>query len=227
MPPTERVVFLLDVDNTLLNNDGVVEDLRTHLEKQFGTAARDRYFAIFEQLRDELGYADYLGALQRYRVENPHEPRLVLMSPFLVDYPFERRVYPRVFDVIARLNGWGPAVILSDGDVVFQPRKVERSGLGAAFASRVLIFIHKEMELDFVRQLYPAEHYVLVDDKVRILTAVKAAWGDKVTTVFPRQGHYALDEKEVAKYPPPDVTIESIAGLLDLDLPRLLAPKTA
>lgn len=225
MNPTERVVFLLDVDNTLLNNDGVVDDLRAHLEKQFGAAARDRYFAIFEQLRDELGYADYLGALQRYRVENPHEPRLVLMSSFLVDYPFERRVYPRVFDVIARLNGWGPAVILSDGDVVFQPRKVERSGLGAALASRVLIFIHKEKELNFVREVYPAEHYVLVDDKVRILTAVKAAWGDKVTTVFPRQGHYALDEKEVAKYPPPDLTIESIGNLLDYDLPRLLGPR--
>jgi FMN phosphatase YigB (HAD superfamily) len=227
MPPTDRVVFLLDVDNTLLNNDGVVDDLRTHLEKQFGTAARDRYFAIFEDLRKELGYADYLGALQRYRIENPHEPRLILMSSFLVDYPFPQRVYPRAFEVIARLNGWGSAVILSDGDVVFQPRKVERSGLGAAVGSRVLIFIHKEKELDFVRQMYPADHYVLVDDKVRILTAVKAAWGDKVTTVFPRQGHYALDENEVAKYPPPDVTIESIGGLLDLDLPRLLAPKAS
>lgn len=225
MPPSHRVVFLLDVDNTLLNNDGVVEDLRTHLEQQFGAAARDRYFAIFEDLRQELGYADYLGALQRYRVENPHEPRLVLMSSFLVNYPFERQVYPRALAVIARLNGWGPAVILSDGDVVFQPRKVERSGIGAAVESRVLIFIHKEKELDFVRQVYPAEHYVLVDDKVRILTAVKKAWGNAVTTVFPRQGHYALDPQEVAKYPPPDVTVESIGDLLKYELSHLLPPR--
>jgi FMN phosphatase YigB (HAD superfamily) len=222
MTPTNKVVFLLDVDNTLLDNDAVGDDLRAYLEREFGAAARDRYFAIFEQLRTELGYADYLGALQRFRIEHPHEPRLIRMSSFLVNYPFENRVYPRVFDVIARLNTWGPAVILSDGDVVFQPRKVERSGLGVAFADRVLIFIHKEKELDFVRRVYPAEHYVLVDDKVRILTAVKAAWGATVTTVFPRQGHYALDPKEVAKYPPPDVTIESIGSLLDYDLPRLL-----
>jgi FMN phosphatase YigB (HAD superfamily) len=225
MNPTNRVVFLLDVDNTLLDNDAVGDDLRNHLEKEFGPAARDRYFAIFEQLRKELGYADYLGALQRYRIEHPHEPRLILMSPWLINYPFEKQVYPRVLEVIARLNGWGPAVILSDGDVVFQPRKVERSGIGAAVNDRVLIFIHKEKELDFVRQIYPAEHYVLVDDKVRILTAVKAAWGKTVTTVFPRQGHYALDPKEVAKYPPPDITIESISDLLNHDLPRLLAPK--
>jgi FMN phosphatase YigB (HAD superfamily) len=225
MPPTERVIFLLDVDNTLLDNDAVGDDLRIHLEREFGESTRDRYFAIFEKLRSDLGYADYLGALQQYRIENPHEPRLILMSSFLVNYPFERQLYPRVFDVITHLRQWGPTVILSDGDVVFQPRKVERSGLGMAVGSRVLIFIHKEKELDFVRRLYPAEHYVLVDDKLRILTAVKAAWGDAVTTVFPRQGHYALDPQEVAKYPLPDLTIDSVRNLLDHDLPSLIDPK--
>lgn len=225
MPMTEpkRVVFLLDVDNTLLDNDTVQADLRQHLESEFGARSRDRYWALFEQLRTEVGYADYLGALQRYRVEHPHEPRLLLMADFLVDYPFADRLYPQALDVIRRLATWGATVILSDGDVVFQPRKVERSGLWRAVAGRVLIFIHKEAELDQIRQLYPAEHYVLVDDKLRILTAVKQGWGACVTTVFVRQGHYALDPTILASYPPADLAIERIGDLLQLDLAPLVA----
>ncbi len=213
MAPHE-VVFLLDVDNTLLDNDQVAADLRLHLTQAFGEQRQERYWAIFEALRAELGYADYLGALQRYRIENPRDPHLFAVSSYLVDYPFADRLYPGALAAIKHLNGWGPTVILSDGDVVFQPRKVERSGLSEAVGGRVLIYIHKEQELEDVEQRYPARHYVLVDDKVRILTAVKAVWGKRVTTVFPRQGHYALDPAEVAKYPPADVTVECIGDLL-------------
>jgi FMN phosphatase YigB (HAD superfamily) len=211
------VVFLLDVDNTLLDNDGVAADLRHHLVRAFGESRQQRYWALFEQLRDELGYADYLGALQRYRIENPRDPHLLEVSSYLVDYPFTDRLYPAALDVIRHLNGWGPTVILSDGDVVFQPRKVHCSGLYEAVGGRVLIYIHKEHELDDVNSRHPARHYVLVDDKLRILTAVKAAWGARVTTVFPRQGHYALDPAEVAKYPPADMTVERIGDLLRVE----------
>ena len=217
------MVFLVDVDNTLLDNDHVQDDIRAHLEREFGPASRDRYWALLEQLTDELGYRDYLGALQRYRVEHPQDIRLLSMSSFLVDYPFANRLFPGSLDVLARFRSWGPVAILSDGDVVFQPRKVERSGLAEAVEGRVLIYIHKELALDDVERRYPARHYVLVDDKVRILAAVKRVWGDRVTTVFPRQGHYAHDMKAIASFSPPDVTVERISDLLGYDLAALLA----
>ncbi len=212
-----EVVFLLDVDNTLLDNDRVLVDLRDHLTREFGPGIRDRYWAIFEALRAELGYADYLGALQRYRLEDLNDPRLLLMSSFLVDYPFEARLYPGALDAVARLRAWGPTVILSDGDVVFQPRKVRRSGLWDAVEGRVLIYIHKEQMLDSVARCYPARHYVMVDDKLRILAAMKDRWRDRLTTVFPRQGHYALDPKIAAEYPPADIAIDRIGDLAGLD----------
>jgi FMN phosphatase YigB (HAD superfamily) len=215
------VVFLLDVDNTLLDNDRVAADLREHLTAAFGAERQERYWAIFEELRTELGYADYLGALQRYRAENSRDPHLLEISFYLLDYPFADRVYPGSLDVIARLGTWGPTVILSDGDVVFQPRKVQCSGLFDAVDGRVLIYIHKEEELADVARRYPAEHYVLVDDKLRILDAVKKAWGSRLTTVFPRQGHYARDPQIVASYPPADITVESIADVGRLDLSHL------
>jgi len=218
MPKMPAVVFLFDVDNTLLDNDGVQADLSDHLARTYGTATRDRYWTIFEELRSELGYADYLGALERYRLEDMHRPGVLRMSSWLVDYPFADRLYPRALDAVRHVQQWGRAVILSDGDAVFQPRKVERSGLWRAFDDRVLIYVHKEQELDDVRRFYPADHYVLIDDKLRILSAVKAIWGDAVTTVFPRQGHYALDAGEVAKYPPADVEIAHIGELLAHDL---------
>jgi hypothetical protein len=219
------VVFLLDVDNTLLDNDRVAADLKRHLSEAFGAARQERYWAIFEDLRSELGYADYLGALQRYRVENPRDPHFLEVSYYLVNYPFANRLYPGSIDVIERLSAWGPTVILSDGDVVFQPRKVERSGLFEAVEGRVLIYIHKEQELDDVENRFPADHYVLVDDKIRILTAVKKAWGSRLTTVFPRQGRYANDARALAEYPPADITIERIGDLLQYDLPPLLGKR--
>ena len=222
MAQIHPVVFLIDVDNTLVDNDRVADDLRRHLTRAFGAESQQRYWTLFEQLRAELGYADYLGALQRYRVENPHDPNLLRVSSFLVDYPFANRLFPGSLDVIEHLGAWGPVVILSDGDVVFQPRKVERSGLFDAVEGRVLIYIHKEHELDDVEQRYPAEHYVLVDDKLRILTAIKSFWGSRLTTVFPRQGHYAHDPKALADYPPADITINRIGELVDYDLPGLL-----
>ena len=221
------VVFLLDCDNTLLDNDRVIDDLRNHLEREFGRENRDRYWEIFEVLRAELGYADYLGALQRYRLEAIHDPKLLLMSSFLVDYPFANRLYPGSLEVVDHLHRWGSTVILSDGDVVFQPRKVQRSGLWQAVQGRVLIYIHKERMLEDVEQRYPARHYVIVDDKLRILAAMKKIWRDRLTTVFPRQGHYALDPNNLAAYPPADITVERIGDLVNYDLSALLGAAKA
>jgi len=221
-PARAPMVFLVDVDNTLLDNDRVTADLRRHLDEAVGPAGRARYWALFEQLRAELGYADYLGALQRYRLEFPRDLRLLTVSAFLVDSPFANRLYPGSLDVLERFRGWGPTVILSDGDVVFQPRKVQRSGLAEA-VDGVLIYVHKEQELDDVARRYPADHYVLVDDKLRVLTAVKRAWGSRVTTVFPRQGHYAHDAESLATSPAADLTVERIGDLVDHDLSTLRA----
>jgi len=213
----DDIVFLFDVDNTLLDNDAVQDDLRGHLAECFGERTRDRYWEIFEELRGELGYADYLGALERYRVEDLHDPRLLLMSSWLVDYPFADRLYPGALDAVRHVQQWGRPVVLSDGDAVFQPRKVERSGLWKAFDGAILIYIHKEEELADVERLYPAKRYVLIDDKLRILAAVKNVWGDRVVTVFPKQGHYANDPKALAAFPPADVAVERIGDLVALD----------
>jgi FMN phosphatase YigB (HAD superfamily) len=211
----DSTVYLFDVDNTLLDNDAVADDLRRHLTAQFGADRQQRYWDEFERLRTELGYADYLGALQRFRVAYPHDVHMLEMSDWLIDYPFAERLYPRALDVVGRVRERGRPVILTDGDVVFQPRKIRRSGLWEAFAGDVLVYIHKELELEDVARRYPAERYVLVDDKLRILAAVKEAWGERVTTVFPRQGHYANDRAEVERYPPADVTVERIGDLLE------------
>jgi FMN phosphatase YigB (HAD superfamily) len=212
------IVFLFDVDNTLIDNDRVQADLKEHLEQAYGAAARDRYWEILEKLRNELGYVDYLGALERFRIETIHRPDVLRMSSWLVDYPFAARVYPDAFSAVKHVQQWGTAVILSDGDAVFQPRKVERSGLWRAFDNRVLIYVHKEQELDDVERFYPADHYVLIDDKLRILAAVKKIWGERVTTVFPKQGHYAHDPKILAEFPPADIELARIGDLITCDL---------
>ncbi len=223
----EKIVVLFDVDNTLLDNDRVVADLMGYLEREIGPQRQQRYWTYFEQLRSELGYADYLGALQRYRLEYPRDSHILAVSHYLVDYPFAQRLFPGSLDAVEHARRFGEPVIVSDGDVVFQPLKVRRSGLMDTFDSRVLIYIHKERELDDIVARYPADHYVLIDDKVRILSAVKHAWNSRVTTVFPRQGHYALDQKELVKYPPPDLSIERIDMLLDYDLRALVAAVSA
>ena len=218
--PDDRVI-LLDVDNTLLDNDRVQDDLRRYLASKVGPASRDRYWEIFEALRQELGYADYLGALQRYRLGALTDPCLLETSAYLIDYPFAERLYPGALETIAHLRRWGPTVILSDGDVVFQPRKVQRSGLWSAVDGRVLIYIHKEQMLTDLERRYPARHYFMVDDKLRILAAMKKILGDRLATIFPRQGHYALDPGNLATYPPADVTIERIGDLRYFQLPEL------
>ena len=224
--PRKDVVVLFDVDNTLLDNDRVITDLRKHLHREVGPQRARLYWCIFEELRSHLGYADYLGALQRYRAAHPRDLRLLTVSHFLIDYPFANRLFPNALDVIDHAKRWGTVAILSDGDVVFQPRKVERSGLSDAVDGRVLIYVHKEKELADVKKRFPARHYVLVDDKLRILTAVKRTWGDRVTTVFVRQGHYAHDPNVLAIYPPADVQINRIGDLLQCDLSRLPVRKT-
>ena len=223
MTLSNSTVFLVDVDNTLLDNDRIQDDIKRYLDREFGVACRERYWTILEQLFADLGYRDYLGALQRYRVEHPQDIHLLAMSSFLVDYPFANRLYPGSLDVLERFRSWGQTVVLSDGDVVFQPRKVERSGIFEAVEGHVLIYIHKEQSLDDVERRYPAEHYVLVDDKPRILAAIKKLWGNRVTTVLPRQGQYAHDTKVVAGYPPADLTVERIGDPLDSDWSALPA----
>jgi len=221
MVRVEPIVFLIDVDNTLLDNDGVQQDLKDHLERAYGRDARDRYWSILEDLFSELGYRDYLGALQRFRAEHPREVELLSMSDYLIDYPFAGRLFPSALEVLRRLRGFGPTVILSDGDVVFQPHKVTRAGISDAVDGRVLIYIHKEEALDDVERRFPAEHYVLVDDKPRILATVKSFWGGRVTTVFARQGSYARDAQTIGTLPRADVQVEHIGDLLSFDVPRL------
>jgi FMN phosphatase YigB (HAD superfamily) len=217
------VVFLFDVDNTLLDHDRVTADLKRYLERKVGHERQQRYWMIFEQLRSELGYADYLGALQRYRIEHPRDSHLLVLSHFLVNYPFANRLFPNALDAVDHVKQWGKVAILSDGDVVFQPLKVERSGLFEAMEGNVLIYIHKEHELEDVERRYPADHYVLIDDKLRILTAVKKIWSKRVTTVFPCQGHYAKDTLATASFPRADVSIDRIGDLMDYTLEKLLA----
>jgi FMN phosphatase YigB (HAD superfamily) len=207
-------VFLLDVDNTLIDNDSIVDDLMKYLDASFGRARRDTYKALFEELRDELGYADYLGALQRYRMLDIDDPRMLEISTFLIDYPFHSRLFPGALDVIRMLSTIGTPVILSDGDVVFQPRKIKKSGIWDAVDGRVLIYVHKEQKIPAMNARYPANHYVMIDDKVRILHDMKNSLGAGLTTVFPRQGHYAKDPEELARYPSPDISIDSIGDLL-------------
>jgi FMN phosphatase YigB (HAD superfamily) len=213
MSEGHRIVFLLDVDNTLLDNDRVEQDLKRHLDEAFGVDCRKDYWEIFEALRAELGYADYLGALQRYRIEHPRNPHILEISAFLIDYHFADRLYPQALEIIGRLRTLGPTVILSDGDAVFQPRKIVRSGIWKAVGGHVLVYIHKEQMLDDVEQKYHAEHYVMVDDKLRILATMKKIWRDRLTTVFVRQGHYAKDQSARVRYPPADFEIERIADL--------------
>src|SRR5262245_56842924 len=221
MTQPHSTVFLVDVDNTLVDNDGIQQDLKDHLEQVYGLASRVRYWKILENLFDDLGYRDYLGALQRYRMEHPRQVELLAMSSFLIDYPFAERLFPAALEVLERMRAVGPTVILSDGDVVFQPRKVERAGLWDAVDGHVLIYVHKEEALDDVEHRYPADHYVLVDDKPRILAAVKQFWGDRVTTVLARQGSYAHDARTMGTLPSPDVTVGTIGELLDRDLLEL------
>jgi len=217
MTKTHELVFLFDVDNTLLDNDHVERDLRQHLEQTFSSQARERYFDIFEQIRHDIGYADFLGALEKYRIEKMHDPRVLRMSIWLVDYPFAQRLYPNALDVVDHVRHWGVPVILSDGDAVFQPRKVEQSGLWEAFKGHVLIYIHKETILEDVEKFYPAAHYVMVDDKLRLLAAIKEFWGQRVTTVFVKQGHYASDPEILGRYPAADLQVDRIGDLLNYD----------
>jgi FMN phosphatase YigB (HAD superfamily) len=220
------VVTLFDVDNTLLDNDRVVADLMRYMDRELGHERQQEYWEIFEALRKELGYADYLGALQRYRAKYPRDSNVLSVSQFLINYPFANRLFPESLDVVDRARAWGPTALLTDGDVVFQPRKVERSGLLESVDRNILIYVHKEQELDDVEARYPARQYIVVDDKLWLLTAMKRRWGARVTTVWPRQGHYVTDER-VATLPPPDVTLNRIGEMLSWTLGALLQTSTA
>lgn len=223
---TPKVIFLLDVDNTLLDGDRIVSDLHDHVQRELGVANAQHYWSIFDGMREELGYVDYLGALQRFRLDiepgSSDEQRVLLIAAFIINYPFAERLYPRALEVIRHLDRFGPTVILTDGDVVLQPHKLQRSGLWDAVAGRALVYVHKEQMLDAIQHHYPADHYVMIDDKLRVLAAMKAIWQQRLTTIFPRQGHYALDPAVIDNQPAADVTIEQIGELADLDLWSLL-----
>jgi len=218
--PSE-VVFLVDVDNTLLDNDAAQAEYKSHLQREFGDEADARYWQIYHQLFEELGYADYLGSVQRFRLGMMDQPKVMALSPFFLNYPFPQRLYAGALDVIRHLSQWGPVVVLSDGDAIFQPHKIARSGVGAAVEDRVLIYIHKEEMLAHVERHYPAKRYVMIDDKLRVLDAMKKSWGDRLTTVFPRQGHYAFDPAVIAAYGAADITVERIGDLLHHDFSSL------
>jgi hypothetical protein len=213
----DDIVFFFDVDNTLLDNDRIRRDLDAHLAESYGEETRKRYWSNFDELWKTHDYADYLGAVERCRLAAPHDLRLLKMASFLIDYPFADRLFPGALEALSHVRQWGPVVVLSDGDAIYQPRKVQRSGLWGAVGGEVLIFVHKETELALVERLYPARRYVLIDDKLRILSAVKSVWGDKVTTVFPRQGKFAHDAEALATYPAADVSIEAIRDIVALD----------
>lgn len=219
-----ELVILLDVDNTLLDNDRFAADLRTRLTRDFGEAGCKRYWAIYEDVRDQGDYADYLETLQRFRPDLDEDPRLLEMSPFLLDYPFAERLYPQALETLAHLATLGLPVILSDGDVVFQPRKIQRAGLWDAVDGRVLVATHKEKQLQAVQRIYPARHYVMVDDKPRLLAAMKDVLGPRLTTVFVQQGHYAAESTRNTEGPKPDIRINCLADLRDYGLPALLDP---
>ena len=214
----ESLTFLLDVDDTLLDNDRFTKDLGDRLESAFGAAERARYWEIFGRRREALGLADYLGALQDFRAGLDDNPQLLGMSEFLLEYPFASRLYPQALEAVAHLRTLGLPVVLSDGDIVFQPRKIQHSGIWAAVEGRVLIYLHKEKMLEHVQQRYPARHYVMVDDKANLLAAMKSALGARLTTVFVRQGHYALAAESKSAEPAPDMVIERIGDLLNHEL---------
>jgi FMN phosphatase YigB (HAD superfamily) len=213
-----EVIFLLDVDNTLLDNDRFAADLGDRLEQAFGAAERARYWAIFGRLREQLGLADYLGTLQAFRAGLDDHPDLLAMSEFLLEYPFAQRLFPRALEAVAHLRTLGRPAVLSDGEVVFQPRKIQRSGIWEAVEGRVMIYVHKERVLDHMQQRYPANHYVMVDDKPNLLAAMKSTLKDRLTTVFVRQGHYALATESNSVDPAPDMTLERIGDLINHDL---------
>jgi FMN phosphatase YigB (HAD superfamily) len=208
-------IFLLDVDNTLLDNDRFAADLGQQVEKSFGAAQRTRYWDIFAQRRAALGLADYLGSLQEFRAGLDDEPQLLGMSQYLLDYPFASRLFPLALEAVAHLNTQGAAVVLSDGDIVFQPRKIQRSGIWDAVQGRVMIYLHKEQVLDHMQRRFPAKHYVMVDDKANLLAAMKSVLGAQLTSVFVRQGHYALAAESNSVVPAPDLVIERIGDLLN------------
>jgi FMN phosphatase YigB (HAD superfamily) len=225
MSPLEATVFLFDVDNTLLDSDRIEADIGQYLASEYGVAGRERFWAIFEALRGEFGFADYLGAVQRFRLEAIHDSRVLRLAAFLLEYPVASRLYPRALDTLAHVGQWGRTVILSDGDAVLQPRKIRRAGIWDAVAGRVLIYVHKERMLDHVKAHYPAQHYVMIDDKPGVLAAMKKIWGAQLTTVLPRQGRYARTSAGTASIAPADMTVEHIADLIDCSYSDFALPK--
>ena len=214
MSGSSCLVTIFDVDNTLLDSDRIIDDVRRHLLAAFGEEKQKHYWEICAALRDELGYADYLGALERYRCENPCDPNFLKLSLYLLDYPFADCLFPKALDVVGYLGKCGLVTIVSDGDVIFQPRKIERAGLLDAVDGRVLVYIHKEKDLGDVEKHFPAGHYVIFEDEPRVLSAAKHRWKDRATTIFVRQGRHANDPEKVRKYPEPDLTLDRIGDIL-------------
>ena len=208
------VAFLLDVDNTLINNDKVKTDLEERVVRYAGPDTAPVFWQVYEQVRRELDYVDLPLTLNRFRAESPEVERFAELSAAVLFYPFEECLYPRTLEVIEHLREIGTVAIVSDGDPVFQPAKIARAGLAAAVDDRVLIYVHKEQQLDDVRRRIPAGRYVIVDDKPNILVAVKRELGDRAVAIHVRQGRYARETGEWHA----DIEIDSIADLMEFQL---------
>jgi hypothetical protein len=210
----DDLVFLLDVDNTLLDNDRAKEDMAARVEDLVGAERAARWWELYEQVRQETDVVDYPRTLTRYRAVFPDEPRFPHLADFILGLPYAGYVYPGALETLTYLRTLGTTVIVSDGDAVYQAAKIARAGLAAAVDDHVLIFLHKEGRIEDVRQRYPAEHYLLIDDKLRILARLKGILGDLVTTLHVAQGHYASSERGI--YPAADLEVPSIAAVRQL-----------
>jgi FMN phosphatase YigB (HAD superfamily) len=215
--PTAALVFLLDVDNTLVDNDRVKKDIERAIASLVAVDRAARFWALYEEVRDEKGVVNFPETLRRFRRAFPNEPHAEDVDRSVLSIPFERYLYPRVFDVIARLWTLGDVTILSDGDRVYQPAKIALAGLLLATRGNVLVYEHKEDHLAEVQRRFPSLHYAHVDDKAGLLARTKVGFGSRATTIHVRQGHYASEHESG---PPPDVTVERIADLLTLDPAR-------
>jgi FMN phosphatase YigB (HAD superfamily) len=208
------LVFLLDVDNTLINNDQVKEDFNAHLEVELGPKLTERFWDIYEQARKERGVVDIPLSLQRLREATPlselDEQTFHHVQSIFDNYPFFNALYPHTLETLQHLRTMGLTVIVSDGDQLFQPEKIFRSDLAETVEGRVLIYTHKQQHLEEILQKYPADHYVMIDDKPDILVDSKAIMGKRLTTVFVKQGHYA---KQVPDNFTPDISVLHIGDL--------------
>ena len=222
-----KLVFLIDLDNTILDNDGVKQDIEAKMLEILGERLAERFWHYYEAVRKDLDYIDFFETMMRLRDENPTDAAVVdEATGTLMDWDFCPRLYPRAIETVLHLKSLGLPLVLSDGDPVFQPMKIHQCGVTQAVDGRVLIFVHKERFLPAVQARFRAERYVLIDDKPGILMRSKAALGDRLTTVHVLQGKYATDPKLAVDYTP-DIVVPNFSDLLTYDADAFMLKKRA